>query len=215
MSENGGVCFKEQTAEAVRRSFRHEITHSNDTRMILNEDNLPDGYNYNEIFPEHSLGELPKVDNLKYADELRRAGISDKYISYAHTRPIELIAVASEGDMSTYSPEFKKVLVDFGMPEWLFNIDGKVANSSSRGINLAKSQQNTVQQTTTRPKMRVELPNDKPIKKSETTSQRNTTPQLAIPHGFREDVKRLGKRSIIDNNGVVMIERNGAWKRLN
>lgn len=213
MSENGGVCFKEQTAEAVRRSFRHEITHSNDTRMILNEDNLPDGYNYNEIFPEHSLGELPKVDNLKYADELRRAGISDKYISYAHTRPIELIAVASEGDMSTYSPEFKKVLVDFGMPKWLFNIDGKVANSSSRGINLTKSQQTTAQQITARPKMRVEL--DKPMTKPEVAQKRTSSPQLEIPQGFRDNGKILGKRSIIDDSGVVMIERNGAWKRLN
>lgn len=125
MSENGGVNFRDQTAEAVNRSFRHEITHSNDTRMILSEAELPAGYNYQEIFPGHSLGELPKVDNLKYADELRRAGISDKYISYAHTNPMELIAVSAEGDMSKYSPEFKKVLVDFGMPEWVFNLEGK------------------------------------------------------------------------------------------
>ena len=169
MSENGGINFKTQTPEAVKKSFRHEITHSNDTHMILSETELSDGYNYNEIFPEHTLGELPKTDNLKYADELRNAGISDKYISYAHTNPLELIAVASEGNMSAYSPKFKKVLVDFGMPEWLFNIDGNIA-STPRTSSVLRQTQNVVQQST-QPKMRVDMPNDKPITRTENTAK--------------------------------------------
>ncbi len=38
---------------------------------------------------------------------------------------------------------------------------------------------------------------------------------LEIPKGFRENGKLLGKRSIINSNNIVMIEKNGEWKRIN
>ena len=44
---------------------------------------------------------------------------------YAYQNTEEFIAVASEGDMSQYSPEFKQLLVDFGMPSWVFNMKPK------------------------------------------------------------------------------------------
>ena len=78
---------------------------------------------------------------------------------------------------------------------------------------VSEQVQNTAQQATTIPKTSVEL--DKPITKPEVIQKRTISPQLEIPQGFRENGKILGKRSIIDNNGVVMLERNGAWKRLN
>ncbi len=78
---------------------------------------------------------------------------------------------------------------------------------------VSEQVQNVTQQATTTTKTRVEL--DKQIPKPESPQKRNTYPQLEIPQGFRDNGKMLGKRSIIDNNGVVMLERNGAWKRLN
>ncbi|MBO5435764.1 hypothetical protein J6A31_08230, partial [bacterium] len=44
------------------------------------------------------------------------------HIPYAYENPKEFIAVAAEGDMSKYSPEFKKLLVAMGMPEWQLNL---------------------------------------------------------------------------------------------
>lgn len=57
-----------------------------------------------------------------YENEFKKAGISDELIDKAHKNPIEFISIASRGDFSKYSPEFKQVLIDFGMPEWVFNI---------------------------------------------------------------------------------------------
>ena len=57
--------------------------------------------------------------------EFRNAGISDSHIPYAFNDTQEFIAVAAEGDMSKYSPEFKQMLIDFGMPEWMFNMKPK------------------------------------------------------------------------------------------
>ena len=59
----------------------------------------------------------------EYYEELENAGLPYSIICYAHNNPQEYIAVASEGDMSKYSDEFKKVLVKLGMPEWEFNLE--------------------------------------------------------------------------------------------
>ena len=85
--------------------------------------------------------------------------------------------------------------------------------STPKTATESKQVQSTAQQITARPKMRVEL--DKPMTKPEVAQKRTSSPQLEIPQGFRDNGKILGKRSIIDDSGVVMIERNGAWKRLN
>ncbi len=64
---------------------------------------------------------------LKYHDErmeqeFLNAGIPLWHVEYAYTNPKEFIAVASEGDMSKYSDSFKKMLVDFGLPQWALNL---------------------------------------------------------------------------------------------
>ena len=85
--------------------------------------------------------------------------------------------------------------------------------STPKTATVSEQVQNATPQTTT-PKTRVE--SDKPMTKPEVTQKRTSSPQLEIPQGFRDNGKKiLGKRSIIDDSGVVMIERNGAWKRLN
>lgn len=66
--------------------------------------------------------ERSEFKNSKYLNEFLKAGISPRHIGYAYNNTAEFIAVASEGDMSRYSPEFKKMLIDFGMPEWELNM---------------------------------------------------------------------------------------------
>ena len=53
-----------------------------------------------------------------YQEEFECAGIPEDLINLAHTNTTEFISVASMGNISDYSDEFKQVLVDFGMPEW-------------------------------------------------------------------------------------------------
>lgn len=49
----------------------------------------------------------------------------------------------------------------------------------------------------------------------EKPQPQTSAPALEIPKGFRENGKILGKRSIVDSNNVIMIEKNGVWKKLN
>ena len=65
------------------------------------------------------------AEKCKYYDEFKNAGISEGHIPYAYNNPAEFIAVAAEGDMTKYSDEFKKVLIDFGMPEWMLKLPSK------------------------------------------------------------------------------------------
>ena len=58
----------------------------------------------------------------KFYDVFVAIGIPKNHIAYAYNNPMEFIAVASEGDLSKCSPEFKQALIDFGMPEWEFDL---------------------------------------------------------------------------------------------
>lgn len=105
---NGSLAFnpssRKNQSDEFSQIIRHEMTHSNDTKFnMINED----------------------LDNTisKYEKEMKEAGISDYYIEYAHTDKREFIAVAAQGDVTKYSDDFKKVLIDNGMPEWFFNIN--------------------------------------------------------------------------------------------
>ena len=60
--------------------------------------------------------------NCKYREEFLKAGIGTEHIEYAYTNRNEFLAVAAEGDLSRYSPEFKEVLMRIGMPEFVFNL---------------------------------------------------------------------------------------------
>ena len=84
--------------------------------------------------------------------------------------------------------------------------------STPKTATVSEQVQNAAPQTTTSKTM-AEL--DKPMTKPEVAQKRTSSPQLEIPQGFRDNGKILGKRSIVDESGVVMLERNGAWKRLN
>ena len=61
-------------------------------------------------------------DNCKYREEFLKAGIEAEHIEYAYTNRNEFLAVAAEGDLREYSPEFKEVLMKIGMPEYVFDL---------------------------------------------------------------------------------------------
>ena len=61
-------------------------------------------------------------ENCKYREEFLKAGINPEHIEYAYTNRNEFLAVAAEGDLSQYSPEFRNVLIKIGMPEYVFDL---------------------------------------------------------------------------------------------
>ncbi len=122
----GSLAFHDMDKKTIALSMRHEMTHSNDlTRTGVN---IPDKYNLDEIMPKKTVVKngkevtVPDFENCMYVDEFRAAGLPENRIPYAYNNPAEFIARASEGDMSKYSPEFKQMLIDFGMPEWMFKM---------------------------------------------------------------------------------------------
>jgi len=97
---------------SVQYALRHETMHLNQKEGTV----LPD-----DIAPKKPDGSLDFA-HCKYRDEFLRAGISPEHVEYAYNNALEFTAVAAEGDVSKYSPEFKKVLIDLGMPEWSFEM---------------------------------------------------------------------------------------------
>ena len=102
----------------VAYAIRHELTHANDSKHGWG---INPKYNLDEIMPKDKDGK-PIYEKCQFKDEFRRAGIPEEHIPYAYNNTAEFIAVAAEGDMSKYSPEFKQMLLDFGMPEWQLNM---------------------------------------------------------------------------------------------
>lgn len=124
----------------IMYAIRHELMHENDL-LRRNFDSIGDDNVklIKEIMPTKTVGgkgssypNLPErrvrdYDRCKYREEFLNAGIDPVHINYAYTNRNEFLAVAAEGDMSRYSPEFKEVLLKLGMPEFVFNL--KVINS--------------------------------------------------------------------------------------
>ena len=105
---NGEICFPNINLQKVAYALRHEMTHINDKtkHCYVNRDPL-----------------FAQVKSGKYRHEYEEGRISPDLIDYAHTDPGEYIAVASEGKMSEYSPQFRHVLKELGMPEWEFDLE--------------------------------------------------------------------------------------------
>lgn len=132
-ASNGTIRFPKLNKKRLQKSLRHELTHLND---LKHGENIPSKYNLDEIFPKKVKTDAngrtildPKGEKVmeldyskcKYVEDFRRIGItSESTIRYAHTNIKEFVAVAGEGDLSKCRPEFKQVLIDFGMPEWRF-----------------------------------------------------------------------------------------------
>jgi len=116
---------------SVFQSFRHEMTHANDLGECFR---FSSKYDVDVIMPKvrDDFGRfVPDIKNSPYKGEFINAGLSESHTKYGHNNVEEFIAVASEGDMSKYSPEFKEMLIDFGMPEWMFNMKSRDEISQS------------------------------------------------------------------------------------
>ena len=119
---NGG------TEASIYHALRHEMTHLNDRKPLSPKARDEMNRLFAEISPRKTvrLGslQLKKLDyeNCKYKEEFLKAGIHPTHISYAYNSRDEFIAVAAEGDMSKYSPEFKEVLKKLGMSEDIFKL---------------------------------------------------------------------------------------------
>lgn len=123
-SMTGKIQLKGHRLSNLRFALRHELMHLNDklinTHMIGHER----AKFLEEIMPTKTLNGrvIRDFKNCKYKDEFLKAGIDPKHIDYAYRKRAEFIAVAAEGDMSKYSPEFKEVLKKLGMPNFTFNL---------------------------------------------------------------------------------------------
>ena len=112
----------------VGNFLRHEITHINDKKITgdsTTDYSLPSDIAPYQLVNNPSTGKTEmKLDfaNCKYRDEFLKAGVDPSHVAYAYTNTKEFIAVASEGDMSKYSPEFRGLLIKMGMPEWQFKM---------------------------------------------------------------------------------------------
>jgi hypothetical protein len=96
--------------------LRHEMMHLNDRYRCDNSRFI------------NGMDTLPRIIARDYDIEqnLENAGVQDSWIDYAFSCRKELIAVAiGEGDTTKYSPEFKELLVELGVPEWAFNLPPK------------------------------------------------------------------------------------------
>jgi len=126
--KGGSINFRSTKIAALRKSLRHEIVHANDKKRGRK---IPKQYDLDIIMPKCTVLvkgrkiELPDAPSCMYREEFIRAGIPESRIDYAYTNTKEFIARAAEGDMSKYSSEFRQMLIDFGLPDYVFNMTPK------------------------------------------------------------------------------------------
>lgn len=141
--KTGAISFNVMDLNSVKRSSRHEITHTND--RIRQGHKIPDFYNLDEIMPKKTVVingnevKVPDMEKCKYVEEFEQIGLPKNRIAYAYNNPAEFIARASEGDLSKCSPEFKQVLLDFGMPEYMFNMPSSSTLDTALGTQTSVS----------------------------------------------------------------------------
>ena len=128
--------------------IRHEIMHLNEPTIVSKYTSDPELVKLiRSIIPSKKTkvnGKEKEVldwDNCRYREEFLKAGIEPGHIEYAYTNKSEFLAVASEGDLSQYSPEFKEILVKIGMPEYVFDLpvhDAEVKENVKRMQGILK-----------------------------------------------------------------------------
>lgn len=132
-SRTGSVAFSRMDIRELEESLRHELIHSNDRFLKkgieISTEDFPDVFPQNTKIDPKTGEYIIDLNECKYADEFRKAGLEDWIIEYAHTDPKEFVAVAAEGDMSKYSLELQGVLKKMGMPDWAFNLPAPVKTS--------------------------------------------------------------------------------------
>ena len=111
------------------KTIRHEIMHLNEPTMFaMLAANAEQAQLIRSIIAVKKIKtdgrtkEILDWDNCKYREEFLKAGIEPDDIEYAYTNMKEFLSVASEGDLSQYSPQFRDVLIKMGMPEFVFDL---------------------------------------------------------------------------------------------
>ena len=132
--------YNDRDGMSFAEGLRHEITHLNDKRK---------GFIFSDEYNSCDICSNETYESGRFREEFEKAGISEKYIKYAHTNSLEFIAVAAQGDMTKYSPEFKKMLIAFGMPEYMFEMKkfNDVLTVKDSNVEQLSSQQNTQRST--------------------------------------------------------------------
>lgn len=146
------VSIRGNYLNSIKHAIRHEIAHANDETVNIKSGDLT---YYDKDWKEQHINiddiivhkketkvddnnkividvlrndngtPVPDLDKCKYVEEFRNAGIPTYQINYAYTNKAEFVAVAAEGDYSKYSPEFKELLVNLGLPKWMFKMKNK------------------------------------------------------------------------------------------
>ena len=150
------IDVRELSTSFIKHSLRHEMAHINDSKQM---DKFPTEIRTFKNEPKkEAWGGLGfdvhsdlDINNCKYVDELRKGGISQKLIEYAYTNPMEFVAVASQGDFSKYSPEFKKYLTELGMPEWMLSFSNPKPYFISRENKSTKADEVNISEQSQRP----------------------------------------------------------------
>lgn len=132
---NGSLEFSRQEVEEIMHALRHEMTHTNDLAKVGIQ--IPNKYKGIIPAPSKTINGTTRADLDKVPEEwkaeMRKAGLSDSQISYAFYREPEFIAVASEGNLASYSPWFRQIMIDCGFPAWEFNLDAHVVDVNIPG----------------------------------------------------------------------------------
>lgn len=123
---NKSVHVKKDSIKPMTWALRHELVHLNDNKFY-EESGIINGIDVDKIIvrePEETDGTVGDLiwDKCLYKEELFNGGLAHEKIKYAYTDKNEFIAVASEGDYSKYSPEFRDVLVKLGLPKYVFDM---------------------------------------------------------------------------------------------
>lgn len=129
---NNTIGVKSGRFSDVAHVLRHELMHANDLKCGWGIDSK---YNWDEIAIKDKNGEFD-LSKCKYVEDFRRIGIPEWHIDYAYNNFLEFIAVAAEGDLTKCTPEFKQVLIDFGMPEWMFRIRSHKDAKAQAGVSF-------------------------------------------------------------------------------
>lgn len=144
MYSNRAISVSGMSVDRIEDVLRHEMTHSNTNLQTILDTSK---YDLNSIMPDKQVeinGKTttePDFENCKYREEFLKAGVSPYHIPYGYNDIYEFMAVASEGDMSKYSPEFKQMLVDFGMPEWELKMECVQKDNAQRAKTMAEISQ--------------------------------------------------------------------------
>lgn len=111
--------------EFITQTLRHEMVHANDLNPqktgVINDINFDKISVKNPEKSEKESGNLIFSQCL-YRDEFLNAGIFPNHIKYAYKDAKEFKAVASEGDCSRYSPEFKELLIKLGLKPYILEM---------------------------------------------------------------------------------------------